>query len=146
MTRDVRTCALDDSLSRAAQIMWDADCGCVPVVDDEGRPIAMVTDRDVCMAAYTRGESLASVRVASCCSRHLVTVRADERLAVAEQLMRAHRIRRLPVVDASGKLVGLLSMNDVVRRGLGDHPRDISAEGIVKTLAAVCSPRAARVP
>ncbi len=50
MTRDVKTCRSHDSLDRAARIMWDHDCGCVPVVDANGKAVGMITDRDVCMA------------------------------------------------------------------------------------------------
>src|SRR5690606_28351921 len=62
MTRDVQVCGPRDDLNRAAQIMWDHDCGVVPVVDSERRPIGMVTDRDVCMAAYTQGKPLSAIR------------------------------------------------------------------------------------
>jgi CBS domain-containing protein len=143
MTRDVQACGPNDALGRAAQIMWETDCGCVPVVDAEGKPVAMITDRDVCMAAYTRGQTLAEMSVWSAASRRLISVTEDDALATAEQLMREYRIRRLPVVDATGKLVGVLSMNDLARAARNGHRRgDISAEGIVKTLAAVCTPPA----
>jgi CBS domain-containing protein len=62
MSQDVATCREDDSLDRAAQLMWDRDVGSVPVVDGEGRPLGMITDRDICMAAYTQGEAL-SIRL-----------------------------------------------------------------------------------
>lgn len=141
MTREVRTCTPGDSLSRAAQIMWEAECGCVPVVDAAGNPIAMITDRDVCMAAYTRGQPLWAMPVSSAASRRLVSVRQGEGLAIAEQLMREYQIRRLPVVDAGGKLVGILAMNDLARRARAGGSKDISSEGIVKTLAAVSTRR-----
>ena len=63
MNRNVKTCRSSDSLDRAAQLMWENDCGCVPIVDDEGRGVGMVTDRDVCMAAYTQGGPLTHLRV-----------------------------------------------------------------------------------
>jgi CBS domain-containing protein len=137
MTRGVRACGPGDPLSHAAQIMWEADCGCVPIVDADGRPVAMLTDRDICMAAYTRGLSLGDMSASSAASHRLISVRADAALATAEQLMREYRIRRLPVVDADGKLVGILSMNDLARRA---RRHEVSAEGVVKTLAAVCEP------
>ena len=55
MTREPRTCRPSDTLNLAAQHMWEGDCGVLPVTDDEGKPIGMLTDRDICMAAYTRG-------------------------------------------------------------------------------------------
>ena len=145
MTREVKTCSPDDSLSRAAQIMWETDCGAVPVVDAEGKPVAMITDRDICMAAYTRGLALSEMTVSSACSKRLVTVGLADMLATAEQLMRQFQIRRLPVVNGGarveGRVVGILSMNDLARRALArDRRGEVGAEGVVKTLAAICTP------
>jgi CBS domain-containing protein len=142
MTNDPRACGPNDPVSRAAQIMWEADCGFVPVVNEEGRVVSIITDRDICMAAYTRGLALSDIRVGTAASRRLLTVSPDEEIATAEQLMREFKIRRLPVVDGAGKLVGVLSMNDLVRRTHNNTHRwsDPSAEGVVKTLAAICSP------
>ena len=58
MTLDVSCCHPGDTLERAAELMWQHDCGCVPVVDEGSHVVGMITDRDVCMAAYTRGVSL----------------------------------------------------------------------------------------
>lgn len=113
MTRDVATCHAVDTLERAAQRMWDRACGSLPVVDDRRRPVAMITDRDVCMAAYTQGKSLAAMVVASAMSGRIFTVDEDAPLDVAQRLMRLHCIRRLPVVDRDGMLVGILSIADV---------------------------------
>jgi len=143
MNRRVMVCGPNDSLGHAAQIMWDADCGCVPVVDEGGKPVAMITDRDICIAAYTRGKTLSELMVSGAASHHIFTVRPDDEIATAEQRMRQFRVRRLPVVDQEGKLVGILSVNDLARHArAGQRREELSAEGVVKTLAAVCSPRA----
>ena len=63
MTRSVLAAHPQDSLARAAQMMWDHDCGALPVIDDSGRVLGMITDRDVCMAAYTQGRPLAEIPV-----------------------------------------------------------------------------------
>jgi CBS domain-containing protein len=115
MTSGVRTCRLTDSMNRVAQIMWEGDCGCVPVVDDEGKVVAMITDRDVCMAAYTQGRPLAEIQVSSAASAGAVTIREDDSLHVAEKLMHDHQVRRLPVVDSEGRPVGMLSLGDFAR-------------------------------
>ena len=141
MTRDPATCGTDDSLNRAAQIMWEKDCGCVPIVDAERRPIAMITDRDLCMAAYTQGRPLWSGPVSSAISRGVVVVRESDTLEMAESLMQQHRIRRLPVVDADGRLVGILSMNDLARHAsFGHRHGDLNADRITRTLAAIGEP------
>ncbi|CAN5917199.1 CBS domain-containing protein [soil metagenome] len=115
MTRGVRTCCPDDSLNSAAQLMWQNDCGCVPVVDSDGRAIGMITDRDICMAAYTQGQPLGDMLVASAASREIMTMRENESLDAAEALMQKHKIRRIPVVDADRRPVGIVSMNDLAR-------------------------------
>ena len=115
MTADPTPCRSGDSLDHAAHVMWERACGCVPVVDDEMRPIAMLTDRDVCMAAYTQGRPLAELRVGSAMSSNLLTADAREPLADAERRLCCYGLRRLPVVDAAGVLVGLLSLSDVAR-------------------------------
>ncbi len=144
MTRDVKTCGREDTVHFAAQIMWDHDCGCVPVVDDEGRAVAMLTDRDVCMAACLQGLPLQAIPVASAMSRQIHGCRPDDTLVVAERIMREHRIRRLPVSAADGTLVGILSLNDVAREAAREHvppTREVGAEGLAQTLAAVCELR-----
>jgi len=63
MTRDVATCRPEDPMAAAARIMWERDCGIVPVVDGDGRPVGVVTDRDLCMASFTRNEPLSRMPV-----------------------------------------------------------------------------------
>ena len=146
MTREVQTCNAGDSLNTAAEMMWRTDCGCLPVVDDDGKTIAMITDRDICMAAYTQGRQLVAMSVASAASNNIVTVRGDESVAAAEALMRKHQIRRIPVVDANGRPTGIVSMNDLARHGEhaqhGKHAKHdgLDAEMILHTLAAVSNP------
>src|SRR5690242_15312379 len=98
MTRDVRTCAASDSLNDVARIMWERDCGCVPVVGADGTVVGMITDRDICMAAYTQGRRLMHMIVESAASKNIVTIGENESLRRAEELMRDAQVRRLPVV------------------------------------------------
>ncbi len=138
MTRDVRTCSLADSMNRAAQIMWETDCGCVPIVDEQTNVVGMITDRDICMAAYTQGRPLAEMPVESAASRDVVTVRETESLHRAEALMRGAQVRRLAVVDVHDRLVGLLSLGDLARQ----TDRDAAIEDhIVGVLVGVSLPR-----
>ncbi len=102
-------------MNRAAQIMWENDCGVVPVVDGDGRVAAMITDRDICMAAYMQGKPLTEMPVTVAASRDVVSVRDRDDLSSAEHLMQQHQIRRVPVVDANGLLCGMLSMADIAR-------------------------------
>jgi len=113
MNHDVKYCHPQDSLNRAAQIMWENSCGAVPVVDDEHRPIGFLTDRDVCMAAYTQGRELKALGVELAMARKIVSCKSEDDLDVAGELMRQNRVRRLVVVDDAGKLAGLLSLDDL---------------------------------
>jgi CBS domain-containing protein len=109
------TCHPYDSLNRAAQLMWEHDCGCVPVVDDLDHVIGIVTDRDICMGAYTQGRALAEIPVASVCTHEIQTCAPSDPLDKAEGQMITHQVRRLPVTDPDGHLVGVLSVSDLAR-------------------------------
>ena len=113
MNREVKTCGPHDPLNKVAQIMWDTPCGAVPVVDEQGRPVGFLTDRDVCMAAYTQNKPLTELLVDGAMARTPVCCRAEDDLDSAAQLMRQHRTRRVPVVERNGILVGLLTLDDL---------------------------------
>jgi len=142
MSIRVATCREGDSLERAAQLMWDTDCGVVPVLDAESRVVGMVTDRDVCMAAYTQGKPIWQIPVTSACSRKVYACKLSDSLQTAENLMRVAQVRRLPVVDDDGQLWGLVSLGDLaqhVHRG-GGSPDGLSYASIALTLAAISQP------
>jgi CBS domain-containing protein len=146
MTKTVKSCGTDDNLQRAAQIMWENDCGAVPVIDGDGRVVGMITDRDICMAAYTQGQPLWNIPVSSAMADQVHMVRESDSLDVVETLMRNVRVRRAPVVDADGRLRGIVSMNDLARhaRRSSDRKADgLSSDSVVQTLAAICAPHAA---
>ncbi len=143
MTVEVKACGPGDSLNRAAQIMWENDCGCVPVTDDGGRVVGMLTDRDVCMAAYTQGRLLAEIPVSSAMSKTVVACREDDTVATAGQRMREYRVRRLAVVDGDGRIVGILSLSDIARRARherpsGKKPIELSLGEVGETLGSIC--------
>jgi CBS domain-containing protein len=140
MRHDVRTCTRDESLAEAARMMWEVDVGCLPVVDTLGRPMAMITDRDICMAAYTQGQPLTLITVASAMSHGIVTCMPETSVADLEGLMQYYQVRRLPVVNEDGIIVGIVGMADLARpqRTL---TMPIAAPGLVKTLAGVTERR-----
>ena len=144
MTRDVATCLVDDTLNRAAQLMWEGDFGVVPVLGVDGTVVGVITDRDICMAAYTRGRPLAEIRVEDAMAKHLATCSPDSTIETALSLMKEASVRRLPVVDHHGKPVGVLSLNDLARgaRRLGGTPEGIKTRADVdETLASICRTR-----
>jgi CBS domain-containing protein len=124
--------------------MWNQDIGCLPVLNDDGRIVGIITDRDVCMGAYTQGRPLAGISVESSMARQIFTCSPTDPIEDVEALMKAKQIRRVPVVDEQGRLVGLVSMNDVAResaRQLKKKSPDLRADELVSTLAAICERR-----
>ncbi len=116
MTSSVEDCRPSTDLAAAAAIMWRNDCGVVPVVDDGLRVAGVITDRDICMAAATRHRRPEELTAGQVMSGRVHTVRPDADVRDALELMRAHRVRRLPVTDDQGVLCGMLSITDVIRR------------------------------
>src|SRR5271157_4292832 len=144
MRSDVKSCGALDSLNTAAQIMWDNNCGCVPVVDQDLRVVGMITDRDVCMAAYIQGISLKDAQVSNAMSKRVFSCKSGDDLGMAEQTMRQNKIRRLPVVDADTRLAGIISLDDIAREGERERAtkvaRQVTDMEIAQTLASVCDP------
>jgi CBS domain-containing protein len=144
MSRNVATCKDDDRLDAAARLMWDLDIGCVPIVDERRHVIGILTDRDVCMATYTQGKAPQQILVREAMAREVYSCLPDDNLPEAEEIMRRHRVRRLPVVDLDGQLVGLISLNDLARESVRQQTRaqrDLTPQDVSATLAAICQPR-----
>lgn len=142
MSHPIVSCHVNDPLNLAAQLMWDHDCGAIAVVNDEGKLVGVVTDRDVCMAAYTQGRSLDTILVNAAMSRHVVAVHSGQAVEDLEQLMADHKIRRIPVIDHAGRPIGIVSLGDVARESAQpDTNLAQRAPKLAHTLAAICSPR-----
>jgi CBS domain-containing protein len=144
MSRNVATCKADDRLDAAAKLMWDLDIGCVLVVEDQQHVIGIITDRDICMAAFTQGKAPQHVFVREAMAREVYSCLPDDNLAEAEEIMRKRRVRRLPVVDLDGRLIGLISLNDLARESARQQTRvqkDLTPLDVSATLAAICQPR-----
>src|SRR5271163_613534 len=142
MTREVRACTVHDSLNAAARVMWEHDCGCVPVVDSQGRLVGIVTDRDICMAAYTQGVPLEAIPLERVMAARVISCARTDDLDLAHRLMRKHEIHRLPVVDSRGRLTGILSLSDVVNQASQAGASSEAVE-IIATLSAIRKRRAA---
>jgi CBS domain-containing protein len=136
MTSDVKTCRPDTNLAEAVKDMWERDCGALPVVNDEGRVTGMITDRDICIAVATRGRSADRIAVREVARNQAHTCQPDDDAMVAIEAMKAHKIRRLPVVDADGHVRGIVSLNDIVTHAGAASPADV-----VSALASICEHR-----
>ena len=139
MSREVYRCRPDDTLNDAALQLWERDCGSLPVCADDGagtsQVIGMLTDRD---------KPLHELKVADAMSRDIRVAKVDDRLEDVELLMRELKIRRVPVTDESGRLVGIVSLADFARvaRGRATSRRAgvVSERDVGHTLAAICDP------
>jgi len=130
--RDVMTPlprAMDASASvmDAAEIMRDSDIGDVVVLEDQ-RLYGILTDRDIVVRVLAEGSDPATVRVGQVCSRELTTIRPTASVGEAVRLIREKAIRRLPVVEEGGDVVGIVSMGDIaVARDRKSALADVSA-------------------
>lgn len=145
MTSPVSSCWADDPLSVPAKLMWDRDCGAIPVISrHSGETVAMITDRDICMATLTRDRPPSAIRVDEAMSRALFACAPTDPISHAEAILREHRVRRLPVLDGDRRLVGLLSLADIVRvadRDLSRAVKAVAAEDLTDVLGVICQPR-----
>jgi CBS domain-containing protein len=141
MTRNVCTCSKEDSLEQAARLMWESDVGCLVVTDAEQKPIGMITDRDITMAAYTQGVRLQEARVESAMAKQVSTCSTSTSLNDVERAMQTAQIRRVPVVDGGGKLRGIVTLGDIARSSQSSAVRMAEIPGLAKTLASITERR-----
>jgi CBS domain-containing protein len=114
MTSNPTSVVADNPVVEAARIMKEKDVGIVPVVEG-GRLVGTVTDRDIAVRVVAEGKDPQSVRVREIASTDVVTVDPQQNLDEALRLMASHQVRRLPVVEEGGKLVGIVAQADVAR-------------------------------
>ena len=129
MTSNPRSLESGDSVIEAARLMRDEDVGIIPVVEGE-KLVGTVTDRDIAIQVVAEGKEPESITVGEIASRELVTIDPQQNLDEALRLMARHQVRRLPVVEEDGKLVGIVAQADVAKhasdRQTGDLVEDIS--------------------
>ena len=148
MTGDVCTCRPEETLVSAGAIMRDIGCGVVPVCDEAQRLAGIVTDRDVCLYLTEHDLPASIVAVREVMHPDVVCCRPDESLDDALALMRRHRVRRLPVLDAEGRLVGMLSLDDIAAEAMpaADGAGAPAERDVARTLRAVGHPQPYRHP
>ena len=142
MTRRVVTCRPDETLAIAAQRMWEADCGVIPVVNHDGKLVGMLTDRDICMAGWMRGRPLDAIGIGEVMAKQVGFVRVGQSLEVVSRLMVELKVRRIPVVDAGETLLGIISISDIAREASRPGAKvERASVRPIDTLAAICQPR-----
>jgi CBS domain-containing protein len=137
MTAPARTVRSDDTLYLAAEAMWEGDCGGVPVVDGDGKLSGFVTDRDITMCAAIQGRTLHELPVTAAMSFDAASVTAGESVGHAHGLLRERQVRRLPVVDEAGAVVGVLSLADLVRDAAAHPTARSRTQDVRATVTAV---------
>ena len=150
MTRNVASVRRSESLSAAAQLMWQRDCGALPVIEDEtGQVVGMITDRDICMASWSRDLPPSRIGVETTMSQSLAYCTPDDSLAVAENLMRSTQVRRIPILNAERKLLGILSLADIgncCERGVSPGGAfELAPTQVTAILAQICQPKPAEL-
>ena len=144
MTSPVQCCGPDTNLAAAAGMMWDSDCGILPVVDREGKVIGLITDRDICMAVATKHRLASDITAWETISGKVHGCSPQDDLKEALAAMAKFRVRRLPVVDENGLLRGMLSLNDLVLQAepiVGRKAADLSYDDVMKAMKAICGHR-----
>lgn len=136
---DVKSCAPDTDLATVAKIMWDCDCGVVPVVNEERKVIGMVTDRDICIAAATRATKPSDIQTRDVMSEDVAVCGIGDDVRTALKTMKERRVRRLPVLDGEGRLAGIISLNDLVVRAACRSGADVSGDAFLDTMKAICA-------
>ena len=144
MSTNAKVCAITDNLSAAAGLMWENDCGCLPVVAEGEKVVGLITDRDICMAANLKSRNLWNIAVEDVISDKLFACKPEDDIQTALKTMQESKVRRLPVVGADGTLEGILSMNDIVLKA--EEPREkkaseLSYADVVKTYKSICQHR-----
>ena len=134
MTPAPQCCSGETTLNEVANLMVEADCGEIPVVDGENRLIGVITDRDIVCRAVAKGKNPSAVTASECMSEPVVCVNEDTSLDDVMAVMEENQIRRVPVVDADGCCSGIISQADIAMTArdnkVGELLREVSKDAL----------------
>ena len=137
MTRNPECCRRDDTAREAARVMRDHDCGVVPIVDDGGRVVGIVTDRDLAIRGIAAGKDI-NTKLNDLMTPVAVTCGQDDDLRDVEQKMAELQVRRIPIVDAGGRCLGIISQADIARAAVTD--KTVTDEEVALVLEQISQP------
>jgi CBS domain-containing protein len=133
-------CQMDSNLGSATELMWNGNCGFLPVMGPDGKITGVVTDRDICIALGTRNCRAGEITVREVMSHRLFACSPEDDIHIALQTMKEGGVRRLPVLGRDGNLAGVISMDDILLRAepltIGKRP-ELSSEEVVKAYRAI---------
>jgi len=143
MTEPVVYCSPSTDLADAALLMLHNDCGALPVVDAENKVVGMVTDRDISIGVATQTRPAADIAVEEVISHSVYSCHPDDDIAEALRTMGQQKIRRMPVVDETGVLQGIVSINDIILRAEKRTTRrkgasNITYDDAVSAMKSIC--------
>jgi CBS domain-containing protein len=144
MTREVQCCGPDTNLASAAKMMWDTDCGVLPVLNVSGQVIGMITDRDICIAVATKNRLASDITVWETCSGKVFSCQTDDDVHTALDIMKRERVHRLPVVDEDGYFQGIISTNDLILNAAEAKTKkgaELSHDDVMYALKAISAHR-----
>ena len=119
MTSDVGYCQPNTTLANAAMIMWQRDCGVVPVVNEQKQVVGMITDRDICIAVTMQNRLASEIQVSEIISSQVKSCQPGDDVEDALKTMKKRQLRRLPVTTKDGVLLGIISIGDLLNAGKG---------------------------
>ena len=128
MSTDAKCCSPTASLIEVAKLMVEEDCGEIPVCDDSGKPVGVLTDRDIVCRLIAKGKEPTTLSARDAMSSPVVTVTADTTLEDCARLMEQYQVRRLPVIDENGRCCAMVAQADLAIKG----PRDTTMEVVSK--------------
>lgn len=146
-TRSPRVTTPESTLAQAAKVMWDGDCGMVPVIDGARKVVGVLSDRDVAIAMAVRGAKAHETKVREAMNGRVVSVRPEEPVGAALSKLAKFQLRRLPVVNADNVIEGVFSITDAIRnsgRFMGEKGQDVTGDAVVRVLQAICESQDAK--
>lgn len=138
MSKKTCSCQLDTTLDKIAILMWENDCGSVPIVDSKNRPIGMITDRDIAIGAALKIKPLWQITADEVNNdRPIFTCKLEDNVHEVQAIMQQEKVRRIPVVNNHSELCGIISISDIITLSEQKRTADIPYQDTMTTLKAV---------
>jgi CBS domain-containing protein len=147
MTTNAAFCRRETNLAAVGALMWEHDCGLIPVLDDKEKVTGVITDRDICIALSTRDRQPSKITAGEITTAPAFVCSPDDEIQTALITMSREKLHRLPVVNRERGLVGILSIKDLLlqaEKGVGKKP-GVSYDDVVQTFQAICTHRTGTV-
>ena len=144
MTDGLTFCSPNTDLATVASLMWDNDRGVVPALDDSGKVVGMITDRDICIAVATKRRLASDISVSEAMSRVVYACQPDDNVKDALRIMQHCNVMRLPVINDKGTLQGVLSIYNIVLQAGSNNGRKsqpLSSEQVINAIKEISGDR-----